>query len=123
MRTMVGAIVWAALAASPARQIPQRAMTTAVLDGPACPLAVQQLRREGLSVAMVLRNTAPYAVDQLVVQVTYRDVLRQSHRQGYRINLTVPQHETMVYTTPPITGTPVVWPTLVVSTACHMVRH
>lgn len=90
---------------------------------PACPLAVQGLRRQGAALQIAMRNQAPYAVDNVVIHVTFIDAARATHQLAFRMNSTVAQHLTTVFTTPPITGSVVVWSTVAVTTECHMVRH
>jgi hypothetical protein len=90
---------------------------------PACPLVVEGLRRQGMAVQVVMRNQAPYAVNKIVIHLTFTDAAHQAHQFALPMNQTVAQHLTTVYTTPPITGSIVLWPTLAVTMECHMVRH
>jgi hypothetical protein len=120
VRRFVGATVGVVLASIPifAAPAPRAAART-----PACPLAVQALRRQGTAVQVLMRNQAPYAVDNVVIHVTFTDAARATHQLAFHMNQTVAQHLTTVYTTPPITGSIVVWSTLAVTMECHMVRH
>jgi hypothetical protein len=115
MRRLVCAAVGIVLGGVPVSAAPTRT--------PACPLVVEGIRRQGTAVQILLRDQAPYAVHDVVIHVTFIDATRQAHQLTFRTNLTVAQHLTTVYTSPPITGSVVVWSTLAVTTECHMVRH
>jgi hypothetical protein len=115
MRRLLLVTLGVVLAASP--------VSGSVMRTPACPLVVQGLRRQGMAVQVAMRNQAPYAVGNVVIHVTFTDAARQTHQLAFHMNGTVAEHLTTVYTTPPITGTIVVWSTFAVTTECHMVRH
>jgi hypothetical protein len=115
MRRLVWATVAVVLAVS--------SVSGAAMRAPACPLVVQGLRRQGTALQIAMRNQAPYAVDNVVIHVTFVDAGRATHQLAFHMNLTVAQHLTTVYTTPPITGSVVVWSTLAVAMDCRMVRH
>jgi hypothetical protein len=115
MRRFVSATAGVLLAGAP--------ISGARMRTPACPLVVEGLRRQGMAVQVVMRNQAPYAVNKIVIHLTFTDAAHQAHQFALPMNQTVAQHLTTVYTTPPITGSIVLWPTLAVTMECHMVRH
>src|SRR5580700_6954925 len=79
---------------------------------PACPVVVDRLVPHGMAVQMSLRNQAPYSVRNLAVHVMFTDVTHQARQATYQDDILVQAHQTMVFTTPPITAYVVLWSTL-----------